>query len=288
MEPDTVRLRIVLRWAPFCLALLVGANATGVDKGKDGRANDAPAREERPFLSGFRTLVDCVKAVARDRRLATEYAGTGSSWDGWGFEIRVKERFAVVADKQKFPFLGDGLMSHITSLGRFSDNRNVLELRRITLDLDTGELRGPDGVDMRGLRILDVRLHLALTQQGDGDEEFCQIDLSRKFPEKNITVSITSERRDGQAFCREFLKSLESRLREVKEKGEPTALQRVKASTFSPYRRAGSGCPRRVGEIGRERRRLGSMIVDALRSHLCNQAGLFFLDFLCPRLLGSG
>ena len=90
---------------------------------------------------------------------------------------------------------------------------SLLKLPQIKLDLDTGELQGPEGVDLKGLRILSVMLHLSLTRQGE--KKFCQIELSRKFPDKRITVTITCKGKDGQVFCRSFLKSVELKLKLV-------------------------------------------------------------------------
>ncbi len=143
--------------------------------------------------------------------------------------MQAKELFAVVADERKFPFLREDGLGRFCCVGRCIDghpvdSRSLTQLRKIKVDLDTGELSGPDGVDLKGLRLLCVRL--TFTLKNEVGLEVWKIKVDREFSDKRMKLYIGSQRKDWRADCRELLASLESklklasRLREVKAKKE--------------------------------------------------------------------
>jgi hypothetical protein len=220
--------RIVFASAVSGWISLVGGVGGAWAQGRPWHLAADPTMAERTYLADYCTIYEGLERVALDGGLAIKLSGMGSAWETLGgLEMRAKELFAVVADEQKFPFLGSGLDSHFCYIGRFLDDRPLddrrrSELRKIRLDLDTGDLRGPDGVDLEGLRILRVKL--TFTLMSEAGAEVCKIHVHRKFPDKQLKVSISSRRNDMQASCRDLLASLESKLelasklRQAKEK----------------------------------------------------------------------
>ncbi len=203
--------RTVLAWAASGWLLLVGAAGTADAQRKRVDMVVRPPMAERRFLADYCTISDCLARVARDDGFTIIESAGGSAWDGMRFQERAKELFAIVADEQKFPFLGDDQRRRFCYIGRAVENRELSDLRRIKLDLDTGELTGPDGVDLEGLRILRVRLAFTLTSSAG--VEVCKVNVDREFPEKQVNVSLRSEQEEGRDLCRDLLNSLESKLK---------------------------------------------------------------------------
>jgi hypothetical protein len=203
------------RTVPTCAAfgwlLLVGAAGTADAQRKRVDFIVRPPMAQRRFLADYCTIADCLERVAHDEGLAIEESAGGSAWDGIRFQERAKELFAVVADEQKFPFLGDGQRSRFCYIGRAVESRALSELRRIKVDLDTGKLTGPAGVDLEGLRIVSVRLTFTLRSR-EG-VEVCEVHVDREFPDQRVNVSLRTEREQGPDLCRDLLDSLESKLR---------------------------------------------------------------------------
>jgi hypothetical protein len=143
--------------------------------------------------------------------------------------MQAKDLFAVVADERKFPFLREdaGAMEGFCCVGRCIDggpvdSRRLTQLPKIKVDLDTGELSGPDGVDLKGLRLLSVRL--TFTLRTEAGLEVWKIDVDRNFPDKRVKLYVYTQQKNARDDCRERLASLESklklasRLREAKAK----------------------------------------------------------------------
>ncbi len=214
--------RFILWCAVFGSTLLLVA-FEGMPGQGDHQRVDAAAGDERAFLTDFLTLHDCIERVAREGGLGIELNGIGSSWDAPRWKTMRMEPIDVVVDQQKFPFLTGDRTSFVSRLGRRS-NAKLLDLPIVKLDLDTGELTGPENVDLRDVRILRVRVHLVLTRRRDNS--VYKIDLSRSYPGKEIRVSIASTRKDQQAFFCDFLNELELKvklatiLREARKKRE--------------------------------------------------------------------
>jgi hypothetical protein len=77
-----------------------GTGGTARGQGKAAPAADLETIELRSFQTDFRTLYECLERVARDRNLGLERTG-----GGWGLgAVRMKERFALVVDKEKLSF----------------------------------------------------------------------------------------------------------------------------------------------------------------------------------------
>jgi hypothetical protein len=81
----------------------------------------------------------------------------------------------------------------------------------IILDLDTGELRNPDGVDLGGLRIINVRVFLKVSRPGT--KESFRVGLCREFPDKSSQAYIIEPTSVRETDCRDFMASVESELK---------------------------------------------------------------------------
>ncbi len=170
--------------------------------------------ERGAFLADFATVYDCVERVARDRGMVVSQNGTGLSWQG---RPGTDESFVLVADERECPSLEGRVLGHMVS--RVPRKRvNDAASRKVRLDLDTGKLSGPDGVDLVGVRIVSVRLRVTLKRPGAADS--CQVELGREFSEEQTRVWINREGKDGQEFSRELMSSLESKLKLAMKLGE--------------------------------------------------------------------
>ena len=96
-----------------------------IDGAKPGRAADAPFVEERSFVSDIRTMYECIERMARDNGLTVVYTGGGGTWKSQSWKVETKERLAIVAERQKLPFLGDGRTSYILLIGSHTDRGQV-------------------------------------------------------------------------------------------------------------------------------------------------------------------
>lgn len=201
-----------LSWVPFGWIVLVGA-AVPADEARNPRAAAIMTENERTYHTDFCTLIDCLRKVASDHGLATKYSGSGSWLDSGRWSVQGEGGFLLVADPKKYPFFAEDPMR---SFGHFGPRgeANRRDLRRIIVDLDSGELRGPDGFGMKGLRMRSLYVRFSLTKKGV--QEICKIELSRNYSSKGITISISSKGMDRQEFFRGFLQSLESRLKLAK------------------------------------------------------------------------
>jgi hypothetical protein len=225
--------RIVLIRAAFGLLLVVGAADTAGAQVRVGRRADLAILDERSFLADFRTIYECLERVLRDDGLAIEFSGSGSSWSFSGSGGGANQAFVVVADERKFPLLKDRALAHLA--GHIpGPNPNGAEPRKVVLDLDTGELTSPEGVDVSGWRITRLQLHVTLTQPGA--KESCHINVAREFPGQHIKVSISGRPKDGEDSRRDLLPSLESKLKlasklsEAKKKARRAEHQEMRAS----------------------------------------------------------
>jgi hypothetical protein len=166
----------------------------------------------RTFPSDFRRLIVCAKAAAFDRGFLLEYWGTATSWDSGHWSAGARERFEAVANEEQLPHLGNDPPPFLSYIGRrlSSPGEKTRQLRRISVDLDTGGLGAPAGVDLKGLQAQRVTVHLRLARFDR--EEVALIDLSRKFPERDITLTMTCSEREQEAPSHSFLVALESKL----------------------------------------------------------------------------
>jgi hypothetical protein len=222
MEMIAIFIRYIFQFSAF----VIMATAITVADDDDRKPARPVVRDERPFLTDFRTLCEGIVRVARDRGLSAEIIpGTGVGWEDAGFKMRAREAFALKADPQSLPFLGDQAMRPLAHIGPVREHKKGVDFRAIILDLETGELRGPAGVDLAGLRIHEVEIHVGLTK-GDDTEELYDICIRKSFEKKQLTVSISSELKGGRELSRDLLNSLESRvklaskLREIRKQRE--------------------------------------------------------------------
>jgi hypothetical protein len=192
--------------AALGLLSLFGAAGTAEAQGPAGRAADVPIVAESGFLTDFHTIYECLERVALDDGLSIQFRGTGSGWRRRG---PLDGPFLIVADEQRFPFLRDGVLRRDVRRVPGQDAKGG-EWRKIEVDLDTGELTGPEGVDLKGLEMTSLRLHFTLKRTIN--DEPCQVELAREYSDKHIKVSISKGGEDGRAFSRDLMASLESKL----------------------------------------------------------------------------
>jgi hypothetical protein len=157
-----------------------------------------PIIEERSYLTDSNTIYECLRRAARDAGLSSRCSVGGSAWGDLTFEMQAKELFAVVADERKFPFLREGVdgMASFCCVGRCIDgspvdSRRLTQLPKIKVDLNTGDLSGPDGVDRKGLRIISVRM--TFTLRTEGGLEVWKIDVDRNFPDKRVKLNMYTQ-----------------------------------------------------------------------------------------------
>jgi hypothetical protein len=193
--------RIVLVWAMFGSLYPLGAITTVADE---------PTSEERRFLTDFRTMYECMQRVARDRNLSLHRAGGGWGCANGEHADRLKERVAIVADREKLYFDEEPII-YVAEIGSPSDKRDRAALRTIKLDPDTGELRVPEGIDLGKFKAFALGFDF---QFMDINRKIIyQVNIRRDYNTKGITVAITSGQNDERAICREFMTSLESKLK---------------------------------------------------------------------------
>jgi hypothetical protein len=153
-------------------------------------------------------VYECVERVGREHGLRLDLRGTGSNWAG-GDLAGQKVTYVVEASEEELPFLEHGSTLEIARFGE-PDGRNV-STRKLKLDPETGELLAPEGVDLKGLK--PTSLSLTFRMRSPEQEEPCDIEFRRDYGVEGIRVTISTRRKDGRTFCRDFLTSLDSKIK---------------------------------------------------------------------------
>jgi len=192
--------RAVLTWAACGSLSLLVADGTTRGQGQVREWCVEAITEERSFPADFRTLYQCLERVAHDDGLIVNFRSIEVQWPG-------KKATAVLWYEQSFPSQERHILAH--GFPRtLSDRYGRTE---IFINIETGELMGPEGVAFKDLQIR--RVCLRLTFMRPDTKEFYDVILARKFPERRIKASIVSDREDRRTVLRELLASLESKLK---------------------------------------------------------------------------
>jgi hypothetical protein len=178
--------------------------------GTAGTLADERAKEERFFQSDFRTLYGCLQRMARDRNFKLQRTGGGWGWTGSKEVDQLKERFAIVAERDKLHF-DDEPIIYIGDIGPQSVKRPRSQLRTIKLDPDTGDLSPPGAVQLGQLTITEI--NFSFDFYDSSNRSILHANIMRIYPEKAVRVEVTSKEKDGPAICRDFMASLESKLK---------------------------------------------------------------------------
>jgi hypothetical protein len=165
-------------------------------------------------------------AIFADATSLRRWATTlGFTWATTPLSLAISAGVAPAPkQKKRQAALGMSGMDHARSQERrilahgvprtLSDSQGQTE---IFVNIETGELMGPEGVAFKDLQIPMVELRLTLTRP---DKEPYLVILAREFPDRRIKASIVrvkalivNEEEDTRAVLRDLLASLESKLK---------------------------------------------------------------------------